>query len=197
MINRIPTLFSYFKAKHVALICDGHGHVLKQPFPVDNSAEGVAFLLNQVEATARRRKIPKKPIFFGGEDLPSYAENLAYQLRQKGYLIMSVNAWQAKMNRETNLASTDNLALLGIAKTLLSRRARVVADPSEDEPKIYRSISDLSRARNKWVRNSTAIANQIHTRAKTLVAPLHLLSKESRGTWLKMLCPALTSKDES
>lgn len=158
----------YAKAKHVALICDGHGHVLKQPFPVENSGEGVAFLLSQVEATARRRKIPRKQIFFGGEDLPSYAENVVHQLRGKGYLVMSVNALQAKMNRETNLASTDNLALLGIAKTLLSRRARVVADPTEDDPKVYRSISDLSRARNKWVRNSTAIANQIHTHVDRL-----------------------------
>ncbi len=159
----------YAKSKHVALICDGYGNVLKQHFTVHNSSDGIDFLLDQVAATARRRKIPKNQIFFGGEDIPSYVENFAYQLRDHGYLVMRVNAKQAKENRECDIASNDNLALLGIAKTLLSRRARVVADPAEeDDPNIYRSISDLSRARNKWVRNSTAISNQIHTHVDRL-----------------------------
>lgn len=166
--NVLCVPIDYAKSKHVALVCDGHGNVLKQPFPVHNSTEGIAFLLDQVDATARRRKIPKKHIFFGGEDLPCYAENFVFQLQRKGFLVMRVNAKLAKENRESYLASTDNLALLGIAKTLLSRRARVVADPEESDPKIYRSICDLSRSRTKWVRNSTAIANQIHTRVDRL-----------------------------
>ena len=159
----------YAKSKHVALICDGNGHVLKQSLTVHNNRDGVAFLLEQVDATARRRKIPKSQIFFGGEDLPSYAENFVHQLSEHGYLITRVNAKQAKDNRESEIASNDNLALLGIAKTLLSRRARVVADPSEtSDPDIYRSISDLSRARNRWVKSSTAVANQIHTHVDRL-----------------------------
>ena len=159
----------YAKSKHVGLICDGHGNVLKQAFTIHNNQEGIAFLLEQVDATARRRKIPKSQIFFGGEDLPSYAENFAYHLREQGYLVTRVNAKLAKENRENEIASNDNLDLLGIAKTLLSRRARVVADPSEvDDPDIYKSICTLSRSRNRWVRNSTAIANQIHTHVDQL-----------------------------
>ena len=80
-----------------------------------------------------------------------------------------VNAKKAKENRENEIASTDNLALLGIAKTLLSRRARVIADPSEtDDPDIYKSIVNLSRSRGRWVKHSTAIANQIHNHVDQL-----------------------------
>ena len=53
----------FAKAKHVALICDGNGDVLKRPFPLHNSAEGVDFLDQEIQATARRRKIAKKHIF--------------------------------------------------------------------------------------------------------------------------------------
>ncbi len=49
----------YAKRKHVALCCDGNGDILRQPFAVDNTIEGVAFLIEQISATARRRKIPK------------------------------------------------------------------------------------------------------------------------------------------
>ena len=159
----------YAKSKHVGLICDGYGNVLKNPFTIHNNQEGVEFLIEQVSATASRRKIPQSQIFFGGEDLPTYAENFTYQIGKKGYLVTRVNAKKAKENRENEIASTDNLALLGIAKTLLSRRARVIADPSEtDDPDIYKSIVNLSRSRGRWVKHSTAIANQIHTHVDQL-----------------------------
>lgn len=35
----------YAKRKHVALICDGHGDVLKASFPVENNAAGIAHLI--------------------------------------------------------------------------------------------------------------------------------------------------------
>ena len=54
----------YAKSKHVGLICDGYGNVLKKPFTINNSQEGIDFLIDQVSATARRRKIPKSQIFF-------------------------------------------------------------------------------------------------------------------------------------
>ena len=150
----------YAKAKHVALICDGRGQMLKKHFPVLNDREGADFLIEQIEASARRRKIARKHIFIGGEDIPSYAENFAYHHRNQGYLITRVNARHAKNNRETDRASTDNLDLHGIAKTLLSRGVRVISDPDDHT---YRTIRDLSRARKNMVHKSTAIANQIHT----------------------------------
>ncbi len=166
----------YAKSKHVALCCDGNGDILKKPFPVDNSAEGIALLCEQIDATARRRKIAKQNIFLGGEDEPGYIANFAAALRQHGYLVVRVSAREAERNRENLVASTDNLDLLGIAKTLLSRRARVVELGSTDgttgatdsDAGVYRRIRELSRARRALVRQQTAAANRIHALAGQL-----------------------------
>ena len=151
----------YAKRKHVALICDGHGDVLKSAFPIENSTEGIAFLIEQISATARRRKIPKNQIFLGGEDEPAYVANFTAALRDKGYLVVRVNAYEAKENRENLLASTDTLDLLGIAKTLLSRRARSSGDDSPQNP-VYHHLRELTRTRRILVRQETATANRIH-----------------------------------
>lgn len=159
----------YAKSKHVALVCDGGGNIMKKPFTVDNSVEGVAFLIEQINATARRRKIPRKHIFIGGEDAPSYVDNFAENLRTQKFLVLRVNALKAKQNRENDIASSDQLALLGIAKTLLSRRAQVYVDPADDQSdSIYQEIQDLSRSRDRLVRNNTALSNQIHTNVDRL-----------------------------
>ena len=70
----------YAKRKHVALICDGNGDVLKKSFPVENNAAGVAHLVKEISATARRRKIPKDQIYLGGEDEPAYVANFTEAL---------------------------------------------------------------------------------------------------------------------
>jgi len=153
----------YAKAKHVALICDGLGEVLKAAFPVENNSDGIAHLTKEIAATRRRRKIPKSQVFVGGEDMPSYVENFAGALRAEGYLVVGVNAKEAELNRENLNASTDNLDLLGIAKTLINRRCRVVRDPSIEEPGVYRELRDLMRARRELVRGRTAASNRVHT----------------------------------
>ncbi len=176
----------YAKSKHVALCCDGNGDILKKPFPVDNTAEGVRFLCEQIDATARRRKITKKNIFLGGEDEPGYIANFAAALRQRGYLVVRVSAREAEKNRENLIASTDDLDLLGIAKTLLSRRARVVelgntndkADASDSDTAVYRRLRELSRARRGLVRQQTAAANRVHALADQLF-PSFLNSSKS------------------
>lgn len=106
----------YAKRKHVALICDGHGDVLKSSFPVENNAAGIDHLIKEVTATARRRKIPKDQIFLGGEDEAAYIANFTEALRAKGYLVVRVNAYEAKENRENLLASTDTLDLLAACR---------------------------------------------------------------------------------
>ena len=40
----------YAKHKHMVLCCDGNGDILKQPFAVENSTEGMAFLIGQIRA---------------------------------------------------------------------------------------------------------------------------------------------------
>src|ERR1019366_149326 len=66
----------YAKAQHTALICNGLGDLLKPRFVVDNTTQGAAKLLSEVRACAKQRKIRPEHVFFGGEDQPSYAENL-------------------------------------------------------------------------------------------------------------------------
>lgn len=151
----------YAKRKHVALVCDGHGDILKGAFPVENNPAGVAWLIEQIAATARHRKIPKNQIFLGGEDEPAYVANFTAALREAGYLVMRVNAHEAKENRENHAASTDQLDLIGIAKTLLSRRARSSGDASPENP-AYHHLRELARCRRSLVRQQTATANRIH-----------------------------------
>lgn len=157
----------YAKRKHVALICDGHGDVLKASFPVENNAAGIAHLIKEVTATARRRKIPKDQIFLGGEDEAAYIANFTEALRAKGYLVVRVNAYEAKENRENLLASTDTLDLLGIAKTLLSRRARITGDTSSSAA-AYHHLREITRCRRTLVRQQTAASNRIHALADQL-----------------------------
>lgn len=152
----------YAKRKHVALVCDGHGDVLKKAFPVENNSAGIAFLIAQVTATANHRNIPQNQIFFGGEDEASYVANFTSALRQRNYLVLRVNAYEAKENRENLLASTDNLDLLGIAKTLLARRARNTGDSDQAAP-AYRHLREINRGRRNLVHQKTACSNRIHT----------------------------------
>lgn len=152
----------YAKRKHVAMVCDGHGDILKKPFVVENTRQGVDYLLEQVAASARHRKIPQNQIFLGGEDEPSYVANFTAALRARDYLVMRVNAFQAKESRANLVANTDHLALLGIAKTLLSRRARPSGDTSPENP-VYYHLRELARSRRSLVRQQTAVANRIHT----------------------------------
>lgn len=152
----------YAKRKHVAMICDGLGDILKKPFPVENNPQGIEFLIGQISATARHRKIPKSQIFLGGEDEPSYVANFTAALRTQDYLVMRVNAYQAKESRANLVANTDQLALLGIAKTLLSRRARPSGAASSENP-VYYQLREYARRRRSLVQQQTAEANRIHT----------------------------------
>ena len=157
----------YAKSKHVALCCDGLGDILKKPFSVENSTEGVEFLCKEIQATARRRKISKDTIFIGGEDEPAYVANFVAALTHKGYLVVRVNAREASEQRENRLASTDNLDLLGISKCLLNRRASPASSADNQNP-VYRELRELSRQRHGYVRQRTATSNRIHTLADQL-----------------------------
>ena len=75
---------------------------------------------------------------------------------------MRVNAFQAKESRGNLVANTDQLALLGIAKTLLSRRARPSGEASPELP-VYADLRELTRCRRSQIREQTATANRIHT----------------------------------
>ena len=149
----------YAKKDHVVMFCNGNGDILRKPFSVKNSPEGIKHLTEQVTRSCRHRKINKKHVFFGGEDVNSYAENFVTTLRIKGWLVASVNAYEAKLQRANLQASTDRLDLMGIATMLINRRANCCPHQSG----IYRNLRTLVRHRRKLVVMSTEVRNQIHT----------------------------------
>ena len=154
----------YAKEQHTALICDGSGEVLKGAFALDNSKEGVRKLLAQVRALAKSRRIQPGHVFFGGEDCPSFAENFLRDLRQAKFMVVRVNAWEAKQQRDNFQASSDSLDLLGIARCCLKRRGHSL----EDRPAAYANLRIATRDRDSLVRMRTATSNRIHSYADRL-----------------------------
>jgi hypothetical protein len=74
----------YAKKNHLVMFCNGYGEVLRKPFSVKNSSDGVRFLIDQVARSCRQRHIESRHVFLGGEDVNSYADNFANALRAKG-----------------------------------------------------------------------------------------------------------------
>ena len=149
----------YAKAQHTALFCNGLGELLKPSFALDNTPQGAAQLLSEVRACLKSRKIGPEHAFFGGEDYPSYAENFLRHLRQEKFLVVRVNAWEAKQQRSNFQASSDSLDLLGIARCCLNRRGESV----RDLPEAYPNLRIATRDRDKLVRMRTAVSNRIHS----------------------------------
>jgi transposase len=149
----------YAKKDHLVMFCNGNGEVLRKPFSVKNSVDGVKYLIDQVNRSCRHRHIQPNHVFFGGEDVNSYAENFANTIRVKGWLVANVNAHDAKKQRENLQASTDRLDLMGIATMLLNRRANCC--PAQTG--VYRNLRTLVRHRKKLVKMKTEVRNRIHT----------------------------------
>ncbi len=149
----------YAKQDHVVMFCNGHGDILRKPFSVQNTPEGVKHLVDEVSGCCHYHKIMPEHVFFGGEDSGSYAENFADTLRAKGWLVAGVNALDAKKQRDNLQASTDRLDLMGIARVLLNRRGNCC--PAQTG--VYRNLRNLVRHRRKLVVMTTEVRNRIHT----------------------------------
>jgi transposase len=149
----------YAKRDHMVLLCNGSGDILRKPFAVKNTPDGVDYLLKQVDTCCRYHKIEIENVFFGGEDCGSYTENFADCLRERGFLVAGVNAQDAKQQRANVQASTDRLDLLGIAKMLINRRG--ACDRAQQGA--YRNLRTLVRHRRKLVVLATEERNRIHT----------------------------------
>jgi len=149
----------YAKKDHVVMFCNGYGDILRKPFSVKNSPEGVKYLLDQAARSCRRRGVKAEHVFFGGEDANSYAENFVNAIRSKGWIVANVNAHDAKKQRANLQASTDGLDLMGIASMLLNRRANC----SPAQSGIYRDLRTLVRHRRKLVVMRTEVRNRVHT----------------------------------
>jgi len=148
----------YAKLNHTVMLCNGNGDVLRKPFNVENTPEGIEYLLEQVGSTCRYHKIDSKHAFFGGEDCGSFTGNFVEGLRERGFLVAGVNAEDAKHQRQTMQASTDRLDLIGIARMLIARRGN--CHPSQSGA--YRNLRTLVRHRRKLVVLATEERNRMH-----------------------------------
>jgi transposase len=148
----------YAKSDHLVMFCNGHGDILRKPFSVKNTPEGIAYIDEQVTRFCRRRGIQKKHVFFGGEDANSFAKNFVSTLRCKGYVVADVNAHDAKKQRVNMQASTDRIDLMGIATMLLNCRANCC--PAQFG--IYRNLRTLVRHRRRLVQMLTEVKNRVH-----------------------------------
>jgi transposase len=148
----------YAKNDHWVMFCNGHGDILRKPFSVKNTPEGIGYIDEQVARFCRRRGIKKKHVFFGGEDANSFAKNFVSTLRSKGFVVANVNAHDAKKQRSNVQASTDRIDLMGIATMLLNCRANCCAAQSG----IYRNLRTLVRHRRRLVQMLTEVKNRVH-----------------------------------
>ena len=160
----------FAKKEHRAMIVNGDGDVLRQPFTVTNNAEGVTFLLDAVRTTGKRHAIKPAHVIYGGEDEPAWVTNFLAALAAKKALVVRVNAAEAKGQRDQFTASTDDIDLLGIAKCILTRRV-AMASPArltDDESRRILALRELVRGRRRMVFSLTAVKNQIHSLADRL-----------------------------
>ena len=154
------------KRTHQCLFCNGHGEILRKPFGVHNTVEGLSYLLEAVERTCEYIRIAPKEVFFGAEDAGSYAVNFLYALRHRAYLVIEVSVYEAKKHRENYQASNDKLDLLGIAKALLNRKGK--AQAANDS--ITANVRQLCRQRRRLVQLTTAVRNRMHSLIDRLFA---------------------------
>ena len=148
----------YAKRDHLVMFCNGHGDILRKPFSMKNTSEGIEHLIDQVTRSCHRRGIKKEHVFLGGEDVNSFAENFVSTLRVKGWLVAGVNAHDAKKQRVNLQASTDRIDLMGIATMLLNCRANCCPAALG----IYRNLRTLVRHRRKLVVMLTEVKNRAH-----------------------------------
>jgi transposase len=148
----------YAKNDHLVMFCNGHGDILRKPFSVKNTPEGIGYIDEQVARFCRRQGIKKKHVFFGGEDANSFAKNFVSTLRSKGFVVANVNAHDAKKQRGNIQASTDRIDLMGIATMLLNCRGNC----SPAQSGTYRNLRLLVRHRRKLVQMLTEVKNRVH-----------------------------------
>ena len=149
----------FAKQTHVVQIARGTGEYLrKRPLNVHNNMAGMNWLLDKVESCRAKYRIPKRNVIFGGEDPPEYVWNFVSAIGAAGYRFVRVNAKEAKKHRVNSRATSDTLALDGIAQVILLRRAYELQDRSE----IYGAMKQAERSRRKLKRDETAVKNRIH-----------------------------------
>ena len=103
------------KLTHVAAVEDSNGEILIRPFPFQNDAQGLSFLLTRLDA------FPKDQILIGLESTAHYAENVIFYLMQREYQVVLINPLQTAALRNSGIrkTKTDKVDSLLIIKALM------------------------------------------------------------------------------
>lgn len=149
----------FAKETHVAQIARGTGEYLKKrPLNVRNSVKGSQYLIEAVQRCCAKYRIGKSGVLFGGEDPPEYVWNFVGSIQAAGYAFVRVNAKEAKKHRTNTRATSDVLALDGIAQVMLLHRAYDLARRDE----VYGAMKLAERTRRKLKSQETALKNRIY-----------------------------------
>jgi len=148
----------FAKEKHVVRICDATGDYLhKHPIEVTNDKAGLDYLCQRINTACGRRGILKKHVLIASESPHSYCLHFMHELQDKGYIVLRVNAAEAKKFRKNSIASSDTIDLDGIANAVLNRRAR----PLDEEQEIYSSLKRSSRYYKRYKKDFSRQKNRI------------------------------------
>ena len=164
----------FAKRVHVAQFVDKSGDLLrKKPLTIRNDLDGVDYLAGKIDAHCRKHGIGRDRVLVGGEDPAEYALNFAVALEARGYRFVRVNAGEAKKQRSNTRATSDELALCGIARTMMGRFAYDLRPLDE----AYGALRMASRAYRSLGVQITATRNRIHKDVELLFPGL--LDKKS------------------
>ncbi|MBT7164244.1 MAG: transposase, partial [Victivallales bacterium] len=152
------------KTEHVAALCRGSGEYLCRPFAVHNTPAGLDLLLERVRKACSRHGIRQGDVLVGGEDPCQYAFNFIHALRLAGHPFVRVNAREAATLRNNHRATSDALALDGIAQALVQQRGW----ETETQDGLYSTLKLAGRSRRALVRQQTAFKNRIHRSVEVL-----------------------------
>ena len=148
----------FAKEKHVVRICDATGDYLhKKSFDVTNNQAGLDYLCQRIDSACGRKGIQKKHVLIATESPHSYCLHFMHELQHKGYIVLRVNAAEAKKFRKNSIASSDTIDLDGIANAVLNRRAR----PLDEEQEIYSNLKRSSRYYKRYKKDFSRQKNRI------------------------------------
>jgi transposase len=157
--NVLVVPIDFAKRIHVVQFARGTGeYLLKRPLNVRNNVAGKQFLLDRIAKCCAKHRIPKCNVLVGGEDPAEYAVNFALWVQAAGYRFVRVNPMEAKKHRTNTRATSDALALDGIAQIMLLRRGYDLQ--AHDE--LYGALKMAERARRSLRKQVTATRNRIH-----------------------------------
>ena len=118
----------------------------ENPSRSKNSPEGIEYLTEQVTRSCLHRSIDPKHIFFGGEDVGSYAGQFCkHPTFQRMVGCGCKCPWTPKSNGQICRPVPMFLDLMGIATMLINRRANC----SPAQSGIYLNLRNLVRHRGK------------------------------------------------